>query len=132
MGMGYVYQCPACGNREEYLIGIGFRTPYERDEAIERIKAGEYGPEAQTALEADPALEMTVHVVWALYQCPACFTLEARKRVYSSSHALKIRNHHFCDCGKQMHRFRRGMKMICPSCRGPMDETDEVAKVLWD
>lgn len=130
--MGYVYQCPTCGNREDYFIGIGFRTPDERDEAIERIKAGEYGPKAKAALEAVPSPEAVVHVEWALYQCPACYKLDNRKRVYSSARDLKIRNHHFCDCGKEMRRFRHGMKMVCPSCRGPMSETDLKAEILWD
>ena len=132
LGMGYVYKCPACGHKEEYLIGVGFTAPTERLEAVERIKAGDYGPEPKAALGANPALEMAVDVEWALYQCPACFTVESRKRVKSMRHALKIRNHQFCDCGKEMHRFRHGMKMVCPSCRGPMSETDLKAEILWD
>ena len=132
MGMGYVYKCPACGHKEEYLIGVGFTAPTERLEAVERIKAGDYGPEPKAALGANPALEMAVDVEWALYQCPACYKLDNRKWVHSLARDLKIRNHHFCDCGKEMRRFRHGMKMICPSCRGPMNEISEVDEILWD
>ena len=132
LGMGYVYQCPACGHKEEYLIGVGFTNPAYRENARERILAGDYGPEAKAALETTPILSMAIDVEWALYQCPACFTVESRERVVSGSHALKIRNHQFCDCGKKMRRFRRGMKMICPSCREPMTEADEIPKILWD
>lgn len=130
--MGYVYKCPACGHKEQYLTGIGFTNPSERLEAVERIKAGEYGPEPKAAIEGNHALEMAVDVEWALYQCPACFTLESRKRVKSMCHALKIRNHQFCDCGKEMRRFRRGMKLVCPSCWEPMTEADEIGEILWD
>ena len=132
MGKGYVYKCPACGNEVQHLIGVGFMYPMEREEAVEQIKAGDYGPDAKAAIEANPALEMAVDVERVLYQCPACFKLESRKRVISSTHALKIRNHQICDCGKKMRRFRQGMKMICPSCRGPMAETDLVGEILWD
>lgn len=132
MGMGYVYQCPACGHREEYLIGVGFTNPTYRENAKERILAGEYGPGPKAALVATPALAMAVDVERALYQCPACFMVENRERVVSSSHALKIRNHQFCDCGNEMRRFRRGMKMICPSCREPLEKANIESMILWD
>lgn len=133
MGKGYIYRCPQCGHEEEYLIGVGFTAPTEREEARARILSGDFGPEAKAALEATPALAMAVDVEWAFYQCPACLKLDNRIRVTSSTHALKIRNHQFCDsCGKKMRRFRRGMKMICPSCREPMAETDLICNVLWD
>lgn len=133
MGNGYVYKCSKCGREEEYLIGVGFMTPTEREEAQAKILMGEFGPEAKAALEANPALAMVVDVEWALYQCPTCFKLDSRIRVTSSAHALKIRNHQFCDsCGKEMRRFRHGMKMICPSCREPMAETDMICNILWD
>lgn len=107
--------------------------PTEREEAQAQILAGYFGPEAKAALEATPSLAMAVDVEWALYQCPACFGLDSRIRVTSSTHALKIRNHQFCEsCGKEMRCFRHGMKMICPSCREPMAETDLIHTVLWD
>ena len=116
MGKGYIYRCPHCGHEEEYLTGVGFTAPTEREKAQARVLTGDFGPEARVALETTPALAMAVDVEWALYQCPTCLKLDSRIRVTSSSHALKIRNHQFCDsCGKEMHRFRRGMKMICPS-----------------
>jgi len=133
MGQGYVYRCPQCGYEEKYLIGVGFTAPTEREEAQAKILAGDFGPEAKAALEATPALSVAIDVKWALYQCPACLTLDSRIRVTSSTHALKIRNHQFCDsCGAEMHRFRRGMKMICPSCQEPMAETDLISNILWD
>jgi len=133
MGKGYIYRCPKCHHEEEYLIGVGFTAPTEREEAYRMILAGDFGPEAQATLEATPALAMAIDVEWALYQCPACLKLDNRIRVTSSIHALKIRNHQFCDsCGKEMRRFRRGMKMTCPSCREPMKETDLVSAILWD
>ena len=133
MGKGYIYRCPQCGHEEEYLIGVGFTAPTEREKAQARILSGDFGPEAKAALEATPALAVAVDVEWALYQCPACLELDSRIRVTSSTHALRIRNHQFCDnCGKEMRRFRRGMKMICPSCRKPMAETDLICNILWD
>lgn len=129
LGMGYVYKCPACGHEETYLIGVGFTAPTYREEARESILGGDYGPEAQTALIAHP--EARVDVEWALYQCPACHRLDNRHRVTASA-PVKIRNHQFCNCGKEMRRFRKGMKMICPSCREPMTETDSIRHILWD
>ena len=133
MGKGYIYRCPHCGHEEEYLTGVGFTAPTKREKAQARVLAGDFGPEARVALEMTPALAMAVDVEWALYQCPTCLKLDNRIRVTSSTHALKIRNHQFCDsCGKEMHRFRRGMKMICPSCREPMEKTDIESVILWD
>ena len=60
--MGYVYKCPACGHKEEYLIGVGFTAPTERLEAVERIKAGDYGPEPKAALGANPAHSTGAHI----------------------------------------------------------------------
>lgn len=133
LGNGYIYRCPKCGHEEEYLIGVGFMGPTEREEAQSKILAGDFGPEAKITIETTPALITAVDVEWALYQCPACLKLDRRIRVISSVHALKVRNHQFCDnCGKEMHHFRRGMKMICPSCREPMVETDLICNILWD
>lgn len=133
MGNGYIYKCSKCGHEEQYLIGVGFTAPTEREKAQARVLAGDFGPEARVALETTPALAVAVDVEWALYQCPACLKLDNRIRVTSSAHALRIRNHQFCDsCGKEMRRFRRGMKMICPSCRKPMAETDLIYNILWD
>ena len=133
MGNGYIYRCPQCNHEEKYLIGVGFKDPAEREKARASVLAGDFGLEAKAALEATPALAMAVNVEWALYQCPTCFELDSRIRVTSSTHTLKIRNHQFCDgCGKEMRRFRRGMKMICPSCREPMAETDLISNILWD
>ncbi len=130
---GYIYRCPKCGHEIEYLIGVGFMGPTEREEAQAGVLAGNFGSEAKSALEASPALAMTIDAEWALYQCPACFELDSRIRVTSSTHALKIRNHQFCNsCGKEMHRFRKGMKLICPSCREPMKETGLICNILWD
>lgn len=133
MGKGYIYRCPQCGHEEEYLIGVGFTAPTEREKAQAGILSGYFGPETKAVLEAIPVLTMAVEVECALYQCPACLKLDNRIRVVSSTYALKIRNHQFCDsCGKEMRRFRRGMKMICPSCREPMTETDLISNILWD
>lgn len=133
MGNGYIYRCPKCRHETEYLIGVGFRGPTEREEAQARVFAGDFGPEAKAALATTPALAMAVDVEWALYQCPACLKLDSRIRVTSSTHALKIRNHQFCDnCGTEMRRFRRGMKMICPSCRELMEEAEPICNILWD
>lgn len=129
MGMGYVYKCPTCGHEETYLIGVGFTTPTYRDEARKSILAGDYGAEAKAALEANP--DAVVDVEWAMYQCPSCYRVENRHRV-TASRPVIIRNHQFCDCGREMQRFRRGMKMICSSCREPMPETDEIGEILWD
>lgn len=97
MGKGYIYRCPHCGYEEECLIGVGFTAPTERETAQARILAGDFGPEAKAALEATPTLAVAVDVEWALYQCSACLELDNRIRVTSSTHALKIRNHQFCD-----------------------------------
>ncbi len=130
MGKGIVFRCSNCGHEETHLIGIGFANPSEREDAVKMIEAGDCGQIAKAALAADPSLKMAVNVSWALYQCPACFKSDIRKRVLSASGALKIRNHHFCDCGREMRYYRRGMQLICPVCRNEMSEPDE--GILWD
>ena len=32
MGNGYIYKCSKCGHEEQYLIGVGFTAPTEREE----------------------------------------------------------------------------------------------------
>lgn len=68
-----MYQCPACGHKEEYLIGVGFTNPAYRENARERILAGDYGPESKAAFEATPILAMAIDVEWALYQMSHLF-----------------------------------------------------------
>ena len=87
MGKGYIYRCPNCGHEETRLIGIGFSNPNEQEDAVKKIEAGDYGQTAKATLAADPSLKMMVNVCWALYQCPACFKSDIRKRVFSASGA---------------------------------------------
>lgn len=70
MGRFIQYHCPKCGYEFEASFDVGMGFPQEYQETVAKMKAGDYGPQAQEFFARHP--EGAVNCERQLYQCTAC------------------------------------------------------------
>ena len=73
MGMNCELRCDGCGYSLEVSAGVGMMYPNVCQNTLERIKAGDYGPDYQTDALNTP--NAAVHIERELYRCTTCNAL---------------------------------------------------------
>lgn len=73
MGSIYTCKCNKCGFSYEAWTGVGFLFPKVYEETVNKMKAGEYGPQGKDFFEAFPNGAITCDNV--VIQCTRCHKL---------------------------------------------------------
>ena len=151
MGTVRTVTCTKCGFTGTYFLGCGMMFPQVYQEAVGKIRRGEYGQQLRSFFEKYPGA--VVNAVTELYQCGGCGHLQEdynlslyvhkngqppengywmRSTDYDEQYSY-IRSYvHKCpECGQRMHKITEEMGPIrCPEC-GEMLEGDPCL-ALWD